>query len=183
MERIQDEVGRAGLSESYFESGPQSVTQLVISFSRGYEMEKNQDASIFVVSRSVRCVDHFRSGCIGAESLMGIFPRLLHRENSRPGQSFFSIISSLVFSGVTRNLPIIPCHSVYKTSISDKISVRAIQDSPISSFGSSPPQADPDPALNMVGIWVYPCMLVVAVNSMMMWTLKGGILGRATIRI
>lgn len=44
-------------------------------------------------------------------------------------------------------------------------------------------QADPDPALNMVGIWVYPCMLVVAVNSMMMWTLKGGILGKATIRI
>ena len=41
----------------------------------------------------------------------------------------------------------------------------------------------PYPALNMVGIWVYPCMLVVAVNSMMMWTLKGGILGKATIRI
>ena len=40
MEKIQDEVARAGLSESYFESGPQSVTQLVISFSRGYEMEK-----------------------------------------------------------------------------------------------------------------------------------------------
>ena len=144
---------------------------------------KNQDTSIFVVSRSVRCVDHFRSGCIGAESLLGIFPRLLHRENSRPGQSSFSIISSLVFIDVTRNLSIIPCLSVYKTSISDKISVRAIQDSSTSSFGSSPPQADPDPALNMVGLWVYPCMLVVAVNSMMMWTLKGGILGKATIRI
>ena len=94
MERIQDEVARAGLSESYSESGPQSVTQLVISFSRGCEMVKYQDTSIFVVFRSVRCFDHFRSGCICVEPLVGIFSRLLHRANSRPGQSSFSIISS-----------------------------------------------------------------------------------------
>ena len=39
-------------------------------------------------------------------------------------------------------------------------------------------EADPDPALNMVVLWVFPCMLLIAVNSMMMWTLTGGILGR-----
>ena len=40
-------------------------------------------------------------------------------------------------------------------------------------------EADPDPALNMVVLWVLPCMLLIAVNSMMMWTLTGGILGEA----
>ena len=40
-------------------------------------------------------------------------------------------------------------------------------------------EADPDPALNMVVLWVFPCMLLIAVNSMMMWTLTGGILGEA----
>ena len=39
-------------------------------------------------------------------------------------------------------------------------------------------EADPDPALNMVVLWVFPCMLLIAVNSMTMWTLTGGILGR-----
>ena len=39
-------------------------------------------------------------------------------------------------------------------------------------------EADPDPALNMVVLWVFPCMVLIAVNSMMMWTLTGGILGR-----
>ena len=41
-------MARAGLSESYFESGPQSVTQLVISFSRGCEMVKYQDTSFLL---------------------------------------------------------------------------------------------------------------------------------------
>ena len=40
-------------------------------------------------------------------------------------------------------------------------------------------EADPDPALNMVVLWVFPCMLLIAVNSMTMWTLTGGILGKA----
>ena len=40
-------------------------------------------------------------------------------------------------------------------------------------------EADPDPALNMVVLWVFPCMVLIAVNSMMMWTLTGGILGRS----
>ena len=39
-------------------------------------------------------------------------------------------------------------------------------------------EADPDPALNMVVLWVLPCMLLIAVNSMTMWTLLGGILGK-----
>ena len=39
-------------------------------------------------------------------------------------------------------------------------------------------EADPDPALNMVGMWVFPCMFLIAVNSMTMWTLTGGILGK-----
>ena len=39
-------------------------------------------------------------------------------------------------------------------------------------------EADPDPALNMVVLWVFPCMLLIAVNSMIMWTMTGGILGR-----
>ena len=39
-------------------------------------------------------------------------------------------------------------------------------------------EADPDPALNMVVMWVFPCMVLVALNSMMMWTMLGGILGR-----
>ena len=38
-------------------------------------------------------------------------------------------------------------------------------------------EADPDPALNMVVLWVFPCMLLIAVNSMTMWTMTGGILG------
>ena len=53
-------------------------------------------------------------------------------------------------------------------------------------WGSSPAffiertrdEADPDPALNMVLLWVFPCMLLIAVNSMMMWTMTGGILGK-----
>ena len=40
-------------------------------------------------------------------------------------------------------------------------------------------EADPDPIINMVLLWVLPCMLLIAVNSMMMWTLTGGILGKA----
>ena len=40
-------------------------------------------------------------------------------------------------------------------------------------------EADPDPALPMVVMWVLPCMLLIALNSMMMWTLTGGILGKA----
>ena len=40
-------------------------------------------------------------------------------------------------------------------------------------------EADPDPSLAMVLLWVFPCMLLIAVNSMMMWTLTGGILGEA----
>ena len=39
-------------------------------------------------------------------------------------------------------------------------------------------EADPDPVLNMVVLWVLPCMLIIATNSMTMWTLTGGILGR-----
>ena len=38
-------------------------------------------------------------------------------------------------------------------------------------------EADPDPVLNMVVLWVLPCMLLIATNSMTMWTLTGGILG------
>ena len=38
-------------------------------------------------------------------------------------------------------------------------------------------EADPDPALAMVVLWVFPCMLLVAINSMTMGTLMGGILG------
>ena len=41
-------------------------------------------------------------------------------------------------------------------------------------------EADPDPALNMVVMWVVPCMLLIAINSMTMWTLTGGILGKAS---
>ena len=40
-------------------------------------------------------------------------------------------------------------------------------------------EADPDPIINMVLLWVLPCMLLIAVNSIMMWTLTGGILGKA----
>ena len=40
-------------------------------------------------------------------------------------------------------------------------------------------EADPDPALNMVLMWVFPCMVLIALNSMTMWTLTGGILGKA----
>ena len=40
-------------------------------------------------------------------------------------------------------------------------------------------EADPDPALPMVVLWVFPCMVLIALNSMMMWTMLGGILGRA----
>ena len=40
-------------------------------------------------------------------------------------------------------------------------------------------EADPDPALPMVVLWVFPCMLLIAVNSMMMYTMTGGILGKA----
>ena len=40
-------------------------------------------------------------------------------------------------------------------------------------------EADPDPVLNMVLLWALPCMLLIAVNSMMMWTLTCGILGKA----
>ena len=40
-------------------------------------------------------------------------------------------------------------------------------------------EADPDPIINMVLLWVLPCMILIAVNSMMMWTLTGGILGKA----
>ena len=39
-------------------------------------------------------------------------------------------------------------------------------------------EADPGPAFNMVVLWVLPCMLLIAVNSMMMWTMTAGILGR-----
>ena len=39
-------------------------------------------------------------------------------------------------------------------------------------------EADPDPSLNMVVLWVFPCMLLIAIDSMTMWTLTGGILGR-----
>ena len=39
-------------------------------------------------------------------------------------------------------------------------------------------EADPDPAIKMVVLWVFPCMVLIALNSMMMWTLTGGILGR-----
>ena len=39
-------------------------------------------------------------------------------------------------------------------------------------------EADPDPAVPMVVLWVFPCMLLIAINSMMMWTLTGGILGK-----
>ena len=37
-------------------------------------------------------------------------------------------------------------------------------------------EADPDPALNMVVLWVFPCMVLIAVNSMMTWTMLGGLL-------
>ena len=39
-------------------------------------------------------------------------------------------------------------------------------------------QADPDPALPMVVLWVFPYMLLIAIDSMTMWTLIGGLLGR-----
>ena len=38
-------------------------------------------------------------------------------------------------------------------------------------------EADPDPAFFMVALRVLPYMLIIAMDSMMMWTLMGGILG------
>ena len=38
---------------------------------------------------------------------------------------------------------------------------------------------DPDPALRMVVMLVFPYMVLVAINNMTMWTLTGGILGKA----
>ena len=40
-------------------------------------------------------------------------------------------------------------------------------------------EADPNPATTMVVLWVLPCMLLIAINGMLMWTLTAGILGRA----
>ena len=40
-------------------------------------------------------------------------------------------------------------------------------------------EADPDPSLAMVLLWVFPCMVIITINSMIMWTLMGGILGRS----
>ena len=39
-------------------------------------------------------------------------------------------------------------------------------------------EADPDPAVFMVALRVLPNMLVIAVDSMLMWVLMGGILGK-----
>ena len=36
VERIQKEVAKAGMSESFYESGPQSVSQIVISLCTGH---------------------------------------------------------------------------------------------------------------------------------------------------
>ena len=37
VEKIQKEVAKAGMSESYYESGPQSISQIVISLSTGLD--------------------------------------------------------------------------------------------------------------------------------------------------
>lgn len=41
---------------------------------------------------------------------------------------------------------------------------------------------DPDPTLPVVMLLVLPCLIIIAINNMTMWTLTGGILGRATKR-
>ena len=43
-------------------------------------------------------------------------------------------------------------------------------------------EADPDPAFFMVALRVLPYMLVISVDSMLMWVLMGGILGE-TLKI
>ena len=43
-------------------------------------------------------------------------------------------------------------------------------------------ETDPDPTLPVVMLLVLPCLIIIAINNMTMWTLTGGILGRATKR-
>ena len=105
VEEIQREVTKAGLTETFCESGPQAVQQAVISLSTG----------------------HFRGEII-----------------------FSTIVSVLALTwGASR-----------------AYFIERGQD-----------EADPDPALLMVALRVFPLMFLVVVNSMLNWIVISGLLG------
>ena len=109
VEAVQRDIAKAGLSENFFEAGPQSVQQLVIGCSTGR------------FSPSV---------------IIGIVTSLL----------------SLAW-GASR--------AFFLERLEDEV--------------------DPDPALPLVAMWIFPLHLVVLTNSLFMWVLISGLMGLWTL--